>query len=527
MPAVQSRFHRRASRALLVLLALASASCASFDADRHVAPVYTEISRAGGGKLTEALGGVYVREHHVLDSRYITWGVRPLFLHDRLPGSVARTDFLYPLGTVRRAPDEFVWQLLPIARYSREIGPEGTRWSFISLLGLYFAGFPDGRRVRAWFPVAGIVEGNLTFERLEWVLFPLYARSVRQGRATYHFLWPIFAYGRDETSGSWRFWPLVGHKWRENSYDQRYVLWPIFQLQRSNLKAREEFQRFDAFVFPLYGYTSQGTFRSHSFLWPFFGYSSDSASGFWAWDGPWPLVRIARPGERGTDEGGFYRTRFWPFYSYYEGDGLELTYVGWPVFSKRHETYPDGTKRAFNALPFWQGSNRYFDDGRKPAYWRKLWPLYRRYDAGEQGRTAVISLDPFWNLPTFDRHYAWLWEAYSREWEPGVVHERSWLGLWRRERGPDEQRTYVTGVWSSRRYSREGKRVTERSLLFGLIRWRSTEGSLRLLQPALPGPGWPHERMPSSLLEPAAASGAEPEAEPEEAAQPAHEESQP
>jgi hypothetical protein len=140
--------------------------------------------------------------------------------------------------------------------------------------------------------------------------------------------------------------------------------------------------------------------------------------------------------------------------------------------------------------------------------WRKLWPLFQSYDAGDTGRFGLVRLDPFWRLPRFDLHYAWLWEAYTREWEPDIERTRSWLGLWRRERGPDEDRTYLSGLWSRRRYSREGQKVREHSLLLGLVRWRSSESdSLRFLRPAFPGPGWPLERMPSTLpvADPAAA----------------------
>lgn len=509
MPAAQRRRPRWASLLPLALLASALTSCASFESDRHVAPLFTRVSRAGGGDRTEALGGIVIVEHAQPDRPYTAWGVRPLFIHDRLPEERASTDFLYPLGTIRREPRSLLWQILPLARYSRVEDEEGERWSFLSLLGLYFAGFPDGRRVRAWFPVAGIVEGNLTFERLEWVLFPLYARSVRQGRATYHVLWPVFAYGRDEHSGAWRVWPLVGRSWRAGSYDRRYALWPIFQHQRSNLKAREELQRRDWMVFPLYGHTAQGSYRSHTLLWPFFGHAHDERSGFWAWDGPWPLVRVSRPGSGA----GPYRTRFWPFFGHYRGDGLDQRYYGWPLFVRRKDEFPRGRVRAYNLVPFWQWSERYDSDPEAdpdPVRWRKLWPLYRRYEHGGGGRMALVSLDPLWNLPTFDRHYAWLWEAYSREWEPQVVRERSWLGLWRRERDADEARHYVTGLWSSRRYSQAGRAVTDRSLLFGLLRWRSTAGSLRLLAPALPGPGWPLERLPSSLPGSEAASSPTP-----------------
>ncbi len=504
MPATHRRPLSRASTSLLALLATTwLASCASFESDRHVAPLYTRVSRAGGGSETEALGGSVLVRHARLDEPASLWGIRPLFIHERLPDDLRRTDFLYPLGTVRRDPSSLTWQLLPVARYNRVEEPTGRRWSFISLTGIYFAGYPDGRRVRGWFPFGGVVHGTLTFDRLEWILFPLYARSVRQGRTSYHVLWPIFAYGRSEDSGVWRVWPLVGRSWREGSRDSFFVLWPVFQHVRSNLKARESMQRRDVMVFPLWGLTTQGEFRSHVFLWPFFGYASNPATGFWAVDAPWPLVRISRPGTGN----GPYRTRVWPLFSHYRGDGLDQRTWAWPIFVRRREEYAAGSKRAFNVVPFWQGSLREYDDPeRDPVRWRKLWPLFQSYDAGDHGRSAIVRLDPFWRLPTFDLHYAWLWEAYTREWEPGIERTRSWLGLWRRERGPDEDRSYLSGLWSRRRYSREGAAVSEHSLLLGLVRWRSGgPDSLRFLRPAFPGPGWPLERMPSTLPDAGAA----------------------
>ncbi len=91
----------------------------------------------------------------------------------------------------------------------------------------------------------------------------------------------------------------------------------------------------------------------------------------------------------------------------------------------------------------------------------------------------------------------WEWEE-----EPAFRRERSFLGLWRRERGRGEDRRSIAGLWAHRSYSDAGGTIRETSLLFGLVRWRVTEaGGFDMLAPAFPGPGWPRPAVPSSAAE--------------------------
>ena len=71
--------------------------------------------------------------------------------------------------------------------------------------------------------------------------------------------------------------------------------------------------------------------------------------------------------------------------------------------------------------------------------------------------------------------------------------------LWRREKDRDEDRRSLSMVWARRDYSVAGAPVRETSLLLGLVRWRSGPNGFGFLQPAFPGPGWPLERVPSTL----------------------------
>ena len=149
-------------------------------------------------------------------------------------------------------------------------------------------------------------------------------------------------------------------------------------------------------------------------------------------------------------------------------------------------------------IPFWQHSRTIDEDGTETSF-TKLWPLFQGDDDGKRRRLSFPALSPLWRSPNLDEHYAWLYEVFVRETGQDLLRERSWLGLWRRERDQDEDRASLSGLWARRAFSRRGEEVTDTSLFFGLLRWRSSlsEG-LEWLPPALPGPGWPLERVPDS-----------------------------
>jgi len=288
----------------------------------------------------------------------------------------------------------------------------------------------------------------------------------------------------------------------DDRYDRWFVLWPFFTRNRENLKASPEFHQTQWALFPLWGEVQQGTYRSTTVLWPFFGYARDSATGFWSWDGPWPLVRVQRPGNTSfrtapEHQGSRERTRFWPFYSQYRGDGLDSRWYPWPLVNERWEQYRGKQRHALTFVPFWSSWEETHDDGTEVEF-EKLWPLQQYYRRNDTEELLFPALSPFWRWPELDEHYSWLYEIYNGKIGPDTAHERGFLGLWRRTKDLDEERVYVSGLYSRRIYSERGKRVTEHSALFGLLRWRADE-NLTMLRPAFPGPGWPIERVPNSI----------------------------
>jgi len=493
-------------------LALALGSCVGPGREQHLAPFYSHVSTARGGEEYEALAGALILRRDTPGGEVVQWGVRPLFLHwpnRQRPDEPVRdrTQFLYPLGRVIRGGGDLKWWFLPIVDYRREEYPEGRKWTFLMLPGIYLSRLPDGRRSTAWWPFWGTGVETLSYDEFDFVLWPLYVRTQREGRTTWHFPLPFFSTTRGPDGGGWRVWPLAGHTWVEDRYDRWFFLWPIFHYNRENLKASPAYHQRDWAVFPLYGQVSQGTYTSHSVLWPFFGYASDSSTGFWAYDGPWPLVRLQRPGEDRLaflpgKQGNVERSRFWPFWSHYEGDGLSSYWYLWPLINSRHEEYFESERDAFTVIPFWSQWKKRTASGKTHSY-RKFWPFYQYERRDETTELMFPQLLPFWYWPDLDEHYSWIYAVYTNEVGPEVLREHALWGLWRREHDRDESRSYLSGLWSRRQWCREGHAVSEQSLLFGLLRWRDdAEAGLSLLAPSFPGPGWPIERVPCTCAEP-------------------------
>lgn len=492
--ALSSR-RRTGTAQLAALLATAlSASCASFSDDLHLAPFVSNVSTAGGGREAEALAGaIRVARPRPFDPAN-SWEVHPLICHDELGDGEALTRFLTPFGTRVQRGDEVVLQLAPLVRHQDDHDENGLpRRRTFALPGLFWYEDASRRVARAFFPFGGVIERYATYDRITFALFPLYMRTERSGGTFHHFLWPIFSYGRNGKGElDWHVWPLYGVA-RPGHAESGFFLWPFFLWARERPYLAPQMQPRRWMFWPFYGVSRVGTLTSRVALWPFFGFAHDPKSGFWSWDGPWPLVRIQRPG---TSDDVAYRTRVWPFYSYFRGDGLESTWAPWPFYNRRSERYADGVRRGTYIIPFWQQWAEYDERGGERASWQKMWPLYQHYEAGETARTGFPTLLPTWRLPDIDEHYAWLWELYTREQDGARVRERSWGGLWRRESDEREVREYVAGLWSRRKYRDGVATVRETSLLFGLLRWRTSTRArgFELLRPALPGPGWPAMR---------------------------------
>jgi hypothetical protein len=521
--------------ALLAAVLLLETGCAGLDSDVHLAPLWTQASTADGRIEREALGGMYLERRFRATEELEVRALKPLLAWRQVGPEEQKTEFLAPLGYWRVKADSewglflpiFYWRAAPVdwaAEAKGEPLPEGAPAREIDLLllpGLIWSKNARGANKVGFFPIYGELDKFLTWDRVRFVFFPLYV-SARRGDSTMHnVLFPVFGWKRGGSGSHWRVWPIVGRNSKPNHHERWFVLWPIFHWHVEGLWKEPANRRRSFAILPLYGRTAVGTYRAHSFLWPFFGYAYDPRGGaasagdesandagaqasdgatrpFWAWDGPWPLVRLQGGG---LDPAAQKRTRVWPFYSHFEGDGLEWDSYAWPLVHRRREDTPGYSRASFYVLPIYQSwrLERPADSGAaRVETWQRVWPLWRSERRDSWRRHATLSLDPLMRSSVIDFHYGWLWELMAWESDGPVQRERAWLGLYRRESTGAETRWSFSGLWSERSFESGTGRVSETSLLFGLLRWRSgpKDSDPGLLRPAFPGPGWPREFAP-------------------------------
>lgn len=517
-------------------LALALGSgCAAPGSDLHLAPVYTRASAPGGATVHEAAGGLIHGRRDPSGDRWQSFAVRPFLgwrrgwtdptdapepprdWHPRSADDL-RVDFLAPLGFWKSDADEIRSMLAPVYywRSADSIRTGEREFDLLSLPLIYLARNDWGGNKTAWFPFFGVLDKFLTYDRVRFALFPLYLSASREKFTHHNVLFPFLGWAANHEGGEparkhLRLWPLFTYHEKPGDWRRVTLLWPFLHHHRNFMSRPEEQQESIWAFLPLFGWTKLGSYRSVSFLWPFFGYAWDprgaeAAEGqedgeapgaYWAWDGPWPFVRVQ---SGGRDPRAAVRQRFWPFYSYFEADALTWSTWAWPLIHKRRETGPDFERASFYVLPFYRGFQTVRDApdptgrGENEDY-AHLWPLFESEQIDDWRRDAILALWPMTRSDLMRHYWGWLWELYAVERQGEVINHRAWLGLYRYATDGEEERHSVPFLWSQRSWGDGEERVVERSLLLGLIRWRSGPGSRDsgMMRPALPGPGWPKE----------------------------------
>ncbi len=249
---------RRVALGLLLFLAAANTACTSTRKDVALAPLWTHIRTAGGGREVEALAGIVRTRHRTIEGPLREWALRPFVKESIEENGDRDAGFLVPLGKRRVHAFDSMWRLLPIVRFERSIDPEGhPKWSLITLPLTYWAEDNTARVTRAVFPFGGVLEKFVTFDRIEFALFPLYLRTVRDGQNSISFLWPIFNWTYGPHGTSYRLWPIFGRLRHAGRYDKKFFLWPFFQWSVDHLNTPTPERSW--MLWPLVGHKVRGS----------------------------------------------------------------------------------------------------------------------------------------------------------------------------------------------------------------------------------------------------------------------------
>jgi hypothetical protein len=331
---------------------------------------------------------------------------------------------------------------------------DANGWTFLLAFGGRTRG---GSRYGGVFPLAGFAEGRFGLERLDFLLFPLFARGREaSGYERVHFLWPFFSWGSGGGRRTLRVWPLFGSDVREGEFEKRFALWPLVHWQTE--RPGEADERRVRLVLPFWGETERRHARSRMLLGPLWIRAENDLTGARSTDVLWPFFRRS---ERPASEtyGGSREIRVEPFYRQSVAPGRERTGTLFGLVERSRgregELDFDSFRVAFAAR---------FESARDESNGaslvrRELWPFFRYEDeTGEGGGHAGFLRAP-WLLPLrgegFERHALGLFTGYERRWRDGE-RRTDWLwGLARSRDAEDYELDAVSWLWRSESFGEE------------------------------------------------------------------------
>ncbi|HVR35577.1 MAG TPA: hypothetical protein VMS21_06965 [Methylomirabilota bacterium] len=435
-----------------------------------------EMTLDPGVQRTEIAGPLFYRTEAEHQHQ---WALPPLLSRTvNLKIDSTEFDFLYPILTYDRYGTEYRLQLLQWLSFSGGETLDQEETDRFTLFPFYFQQRSDNpdRNYTALFPLYGTLKNRLLRDEIEFVLWPLYAKTVRgrsmiPGQApgpreytTYNYLYPVFHVRRGENLRGWQVWPLAGHETRTAithtnhwgdpetlpGHRKLFILWPFYFNQRADL-GTDDPKHLHALL-PFYSRLRSPQRDSTTIPWPLgLTITQDREKKYTEVGAPWPLIVFTR-GE------GKHTSRVWPFFSRSGHDTLQSDWYFWPVY-KYNRIQSDPLDRERTRILFFLYSDlieRNTATG-TALHRRDLWPLftYREDHQGKERLQILSLLEPL--LPGN--------RGIERNWSP------LW-SLWRSERNPQTSATSQSLLWNL--YRRETSPDLKKcSLLFGLFQYQS------------------------------------------------------
>lgn len=438
---------------------------AGFLASKDQAPDGCERLRAAG-PIVELQIGPDGRSFHAL---------RPVTSAWQMPdASRSGRDILWPLGSIKRFRGETFWRFLNI--YGTDSDPEPDSRGRVVVFPLVFAGRDKaGDTYGAVFPIGGTIHEYFGQDRLGFVLFPLYGFNAQNDLRTHHVLWPIYARTQGPGVSRVRVFPLYGRSVRENRWDKRFVLWPIWTSTRYTYP---DSNGGGFLLFPVFGHAREGDKESWTVFPPLFRRAVGPTQR--ELRAPWPFIRI--------DRGKVNQTAVWPLWGTRTQDNLTTGFFLWPLGYRERMQRKDHTLSRFMLLPFIQTER--VDEPKtngstvvRSRHW-KLWPLVSTRREPDAARVRVLALWPLKHTVPIERNLAPLWSLYTHTRTETTTEDELLWGLWRRrsnadgsgrfslfpllavERDAERDRRHVSALLGLVRVEREGWRKRVRLLYF-------------------------------------------------------------
>jgi len=319
-------------------------------------------------------------------------GFRPFYARITGGGKV-QTDILFPLYLHRKYPDHYKWSILELingegvdASVTQAGGPKDKHfdiWPF------YFSHETDDPvdTYHALLPIFGTMKYRLGFDRLSWVLFPVYVQAVKRETTTTYAPWPILRFVKGEANG-FAVWPLIGITKGPGPARHNFYLWPLIWdnvLEPAPSAPDGSAPGTEVGFLPFYTRETAPGYVSVNYLWPFFGHSERTIPYRYSEERYlWPFFVQGRGDDRLVD-------RWGPFFTHSNIKGTDSRWIGWPFWHRTEFADDDIEQRKtqFFYFVYWSLEESSVSRPRAPhAYKTHYWPLLSVWDNGAGSRQA-------------------------------------------------------------------------------------------------------------------------------------------
>ncbi len=475
---------------LCLVVCLGFATCGSPAARAegvHAGPVFDEFALTlAPGHRTEAAGPFFYDQQ--ADSER-TWAVPPLLSYDTDPDTESKEfDLLYPVLTYERFGMEYRWQLAQLLSFSGGQNPDNFPSRRFTLFPFYFQQrSPDPtKNYTALIPFYGHIRDRLFRDEIFFVLFPLYVETRRHDVVTDNYLFPIFHLRHGDGLKGWQCWPLVGneHKevtWSTNGFgetevngghDRFFALWPVYFFQNNN-SGTENPEKFRA-TLPFYDFSRSPKRDSTSVIWPLFTWIDDRERKYHEWEGPWPIVVIAR-GEGKTT------TRVWPLFSRAHSAKAESDFYLWPLY-KNDRYHSDTLEQERTRILFYLFSDVTEKNTGTGAERNRvdLWPLFtwhREFNGASRLQILALVESALPNNRGVERNWSPLWSVWRSENNPraGASNQSLLWNLYRRDTTPASKKCSL--LFGFFQYQSDLKTKRLRLFYIPVLQWHTPAGS--------------------------------------------------
>jgi len=308
-----------------------------------------------------------------------SYGLRPIYSHFKDPETGnSHGHFAYPLINFRKSEDAFDWDIFKLIQFNQlkeENSSELTEFNLFPFVFYRKSPDPENSHLGV-FPLLGKVHNKFSQDHFTWGLFPLYGKFERNNVTTTTVPWPFIKILKGEGNSGFEFWPLWGQRQKENTYHNKFFIWPL--IYHNQEKLWKDIPDDEMAFLPFYHSAVSENRVSKSYFWPFFGYTDSKKPNFYETRYFAPFFVQGRGENR-------YINRWAPFYTHSIRKGIDKTWYMWPIFREQiwDADNVHQTKTQVAIFVYWNLKQESLTNpNAAPAVKRHAWPLFSSWDNG-------------------------------------------------------------------------------------------------------------------------------------------------